>query len=90
VGITAIAGIVRGVGVKVMTIEEMTALIEARMSSGADFTFMNLRMLEPIRDDMRAYRLADRLIQKWRKSGRITLRRDGKRVLWSLTKQGPA
>lgn len=53
--------------------------IEARMLNGAEFTFKGL----VDRYGEEHYRLIDRTIQKLRKAGKISHRREGRDFIWS-------
>lgn len=66
-----------------MSVDETNRIL-ARMSSGEPFRFADLWREEP----KESYRLADRLIQQWRKRGWIEMRREGRDVWWSLTEAG--
>jgi hypothetical protein len=68
------------------TREEVKAAIRRRVSSGEPFTFHELWApfgARPI-DGGDPYRMADGLVQMWRRKGR--LQRDG--TIWSLTEKG--
>lgn len=58
--------------------------IYGRMLSSEEFTFQSLHSFLP--DD--AYRLADRTLQSFRKREYATFRREGRKVIWSLTDNG--
>lgn len=58
--------------------------IERRILSGWPFTYARLSAL--VGDE----RLADRVIQKWRRDGLIEYRREGRATIWSLTDAGRA
>lgn len=60
--------------------DEIKERIENRMFSGVPFTFAQLH----IGYEDESYRIADRLIQKHRKAGRIRFERDGRKVIWSM------
>jgi hypothetical protein len=53
--------------------------IEARMLNGAEFTFKGLCD----RYGEEHYRLIDRTIQKLRRAGKISYRREGRDFIWS-------
>lgn len=63
---------------------EIEKKIVHRMANGTPFVFQNLWV--PYGDE--AYRLADRLIQRWRKKGYISFVRIGRQSIWSLTDAG--
>ncbi|CDP50670.1 hypothetical protein [Devosia sp. DBB001] len=66
-------------------LEELRDKMEAKMADGEPFTFSDLHKGFP---DYEAYRLADRLIQQWRKRGWISFVRVGRSTIWSLTDAG--
>lgn len=68
-----------------MDIERTVAGIERLIFSGEPFTFFALHQGLDAR-----YRLADRLIQKYRKKGFIDYERRGRDSIWSLTDAGKA
>lgn len=68
-------------------VEELRVKMEARMVDGEPFTFSDLHHGFP---EHEAYRLADRLIQQWRKRGWISFVRIGRSTIWSLTDAGRA
>lgn len=63
--------------------EEIKEIIEKRIFSGEPFTFAQLHSGLP---DF-AYRIADRLIQKHRRNGKINFVRDGRKTIWSLVSE---
>lgn len=56
--------------------------IEARMLSGAEFTFGGL----VDRYGKEHYRRIDRMIQRLRKAGKVTKRRDGRSFIWKAVR----
>lgn len=66
--------------------DEELRKIEARMSNGEPFTFMQLHQLSGCDSD--TYRLADRALQKWRRKGWISFKRKGHTPVWFLTDIG--
>lgn len=59
--------------------------IIARISDGTPFVFRELWTPYGIDE---AYRLADKIIQKWRKAGHISYVMTGREYIWSLTETG--
>jgi hypothetical protein len=59
--------------------------LEQCILSGEPFTYGGLCALTENND---AAREADKLIQKWRRKGWIAFTREGRSVVWRLTKEG--
>jgi hypothetical protein len=71
--------------------EEVKRTMVQRMCSGESFTFGGLWRpfgASQRQDGCDPYRLADKLIQVWRRKGRITFTRTGKTTVWRLTEIG--
>lgn len=60
--------------------------IHARMLANSGFTFGSLHAGL----HYEAYRMADRTLQKFRRNGWATFRREGRQCIWSLTDEGRA
>jgi hypothetical protein len=69
--------------------EALRMLIEARMASGQPFTYSALwgPLTHPT---INVSRLTDQCLQRWRKRGWVAFRREGARVVWSMTDAGRA
>jgi hypothetical protein len=69
--------------------QEILKAVEARMANGEPFTFVQLH--SPFSgQEVAAFRIADRAIQKWRKKGWIAYALEGRTPVWSLTPAGRA
>lgn len=65
-----------------LSADHLRVAMMMRIGSGNPFTFADLHDGFA---EKSAYRIADRLIQKLRKSGHIKMERIGRRCVWSLT-----
>ncbi len=63
--------------------EQMDSRLEARMLSGEPFTYKELKGEFTNDDDH--YRIVDLAIQRLRRRGLITYRREGRLVIWAAT-----
>lgn len=72
-----------------MTKEQIQSAVEARMANGNPFTLKELRQLPAFADvkDVSPDRVADALIQRWRKRGWVTFTRVGRDTVWTLTEE---
>lgn len=72
-----------------MTEDEAKTALEPRMLSGEPFTYGGLRDAfgDAVREDRT--RLIDRTIQKLRRKGLITYRREGGAVVWRIVQEQP-